>query len=610
MYAKYNSRDAKYKKPFGAVKNDEPVSLSVYVEDGTYINWIKLLIINAHEDFSQEVYFSYNCFDDNFHRFDCQFAIEKPDVYYYTFEFDTEYGKFHCENSGGELRIGEELQKWQLTVYDKNFLTPDWVKGGIMYQIFPDRFKKSEKFELLQAKGERLIHENWEDIPDFIYNNPNYQGNDYFLGNLDGIIEQLDYLKSLNVDIIYLNPVFESQENHRYSTGDYTKIDPYLGDNAIFKKLIKECEKKGIKIILDGVFSHTGIDSVYFNKYGHYDTVGAYNSKESPYYEWYKFYSHPDGYESWWGFRNLPCVNEEHPEFMEYILDKNSGILKMWQDMGVFGWRLDVCDELPDIFIDKLRDCIKSTNPDAFIVGEVWEDATTKESYGIKRKYLLGEQLDSVMNYPFRTAIIEFVKNGGAAVFIDEIMTILENYPKPIIDVLMNIIGTHDTTRIITEFGVEHTVEGCNQGSYRMNDYEYQLGKSRMKMAAFLQFVLPGIPCVYYGDEAGLQGFSDPYCRMGYPYGKEDKEILEFYIFLSGFRKQYKEEFLKDLVLMAVDNGFFAFSRGNLVFAVNNSDYEYKYYTDTEKELLNYNDISYGNSEISLPPKSFGVFEI
>ncbi len=601
----FHSGDLACKTPFGAVKTEETVQFKIYVYNDVYVERIFLVTGEG-----AQYPFSYAGCENNYSKYRLEVSFSEPGVQYYCFLLETEHGVFYGKNRDGVLEIDESLPWWQLTVYDRNFTVPEWAKGKIMYQIFPDRFAKSADASYPPVKNQRKLHDDWNAIPDFIYQEKPYLANDYLGGNLRGITENLDYLKKLGVEILYLNPIFESGENHRYSTADYKKIDPYLGDDADFDALIAACNKRKIRVILDGVFSHTGADSRYFNKYGHYDSVGAYQSEQSPYYPWYSFQKHPDSYECWWGFRNLPNVREDNEVYLDYITNPEHGVLKYWQDRGVAGWRLDVADELPDVFIDRLRQCVKTVNPDALIIGEVWEDASNKESYGVKRRYLLGKQLDSVMNYPFRTAIIEYVKTNHCGDFVRSVMQILENYPEEVLLVLMNSLGTHDTRRILTEFGVEREIAPEQQGVYRMSEKEYSRGKECLKLAVVLQFTLPGIPSIYYGDEVGLQGFADPYCRMGYPWGKEDTDILGFYHKITAFHKKYHKDLLSRMTSVSEMDGLIYYQRGNLEVYVNAGD-EAVFYKDCVKGTLVFSDKAIAHNEYGMimSPKSFAIFK-
>ncbi len=564
----YNARCEEYKFPFGGVSSETEITFKIKVSCEISHDSVFFIYRADNSDNSNYIYMDKTESYDDYFTYSCKVSFDLPGLYFYRFEIKNNDEIKFIGKKDNMAVIEDWLPEWQLTVFDKSFATPEWPKGALMYQIFPDRFKRSEKFAPLTAKNERKIHKSWNEIPEFIYDTPDYKANDYFLGNIDGITERLDYIKDLGISIIYLNPVFESPEYHRYSTGDYFNIDPYLGTNEDFKRLCKEAEKKGIKIILDGVFSHTGADSIYFNKYGHYNSLGAAQSESSPYFNWFSFINYPDKYECWWGFENLPNVNENHPDYTNYITGEN-GVIDYWQNMGVSGWRLDVADELPDEFIEALYKRAKKNDKDAFIIGEVWEDATNKFAYGIRRKYLLGGQMDSVMNYPFRKAILDFVKNGNSVLFENRIYEILENYPPQVVNCLMNSISTHDTERAITFFGVENEICAENYGNYILSEAEYERGKRGLLLATFLQYTLPGIPSVYYGDEVGLDGFKDPYCRKTYPYGKEDLEILEFYKKLGKLRNEYREDFCFEFHTLVNDNGFLVFERGKLLCLIN-----------------------------------------
>ncbi len=564
----YDSKNEICKKPFGAVKTDEAVRFSLYVS-GDDLPKGAAFIYRADAS-PDSIYIPMTRTEEREGGavFTAEVSFPCADLYFYRFELQRREDVFFVGLSGGVAAIGDWLGEWQLTVYDAGFRTPHWARGGILYQIFPDRFRKSDDFSPLPSKNERKMHDDWYDIPEFIYDTPDYRANDYFGGNILGIIGKIPYLQTLGVTAIYLNPVFESPEYHRYSTGDYKNIDPYFGTNEQFEALCTACRKAGIRVVLDGVFSHTGADSVYFNKYGHYESVGAANSKDSPYYNWYSFIKYPETYESWWGFENLPNVRETRPDYMEFITGEG-GVLSFWQEKGAGGWRLDVADELPDAFLDSLYARVKKEDPEALVIGEVWEDATNKFAYGIRRRYLLGRQMDSVMNYPWRTAILEFVKDGDAALFESRLLSILENYPEPALHTLMNSLSTHDTVRAITFFGVEHDVPDEEKGNYKMTEEEYQNGREKLMRAAFLQFTLPGIPCIYYGDEVGLSGFRDPYCRMAYPWGREDAALFTFFKSLAAVRSAHREDFSSPFKPYAREDGLYAFLRGGLLCAIN-----------------------------------------
>ncbi len=462
-------------------------------------------------------------------------------LYFYHFTYETPFGRGNIFlHSAGCGEISPDGKEWQLTVYDKNYKTPDWIKGGIMYQIFPDRFYKG-KGNIKNIPEDRIIHQSTTDTP---FWKPDEQGkilnNDYYGGNLKGIEEKLPYIASLGVNVIYLNPIFEAHSNHRYNTANYSKIDSLLGDEKDFKSLCKKADEYGIKIILDGVFSHTGSDSIYFNRENRYNSIGAYNSDESPYKDWFTFEDNGK-YKSWWGIDTLPETNEDNDGFIKYIAGKN-GIAEKWLKCGAYGYRLDVADELPDKFLDEFCKSVKSLNNDYIVIGEVWEDATNKISHGGRRKYLLGEQLDSVMNYPFASAILTFMRYGVAENFMESVVTICENYPKTALDCLMNHIGTHDTARILTSLiydSIEHKPRNI-QVDCRLTDEEYQKATTLLKCATVLQYTLPGFPSIYYGDEAGVQGGGDPFNRSFFPWGYEDSDITEWYRKLGLVRNSLK----------------------------------------------------------------------
>lgn len=536
-FVPFNSRDTRHKSIFGSTAAGENLRFSVLMPRSICCSKVTLVVHDDRGNYTYTDLFWCGMNGESEEWWGVDYTFLNSGLYFYHFNYETPFGTNHIYlHSAGMGHFSSDGKEWQQTVYAGDLSTPEWVKGGIMYQIFPDRFYFSGK-KKPNVPADRIIHESISDTPVW---KPDENGkilnNDYFQGDLKGIKEKLPYIAYLGTTILYLNPVFEAHSNHRYNTADYLKIDPLLGDENDFTDLCKEAEKYGIKIILDGVFSHTGSDSIYFNRENRYDSVGAYNSESSEYSPWFSF--NADGtYKSWWGIDTLPETNEENDNFINFITGEN-GVTEKWLKLGASGFRLDVADELPDKFIDALYSSVKACNNEYFIIGEVWEDASNKFSHGGRRRYLLGNQLDSVMNYPFAKAILDFMRFGVAESFMEAVVTICENYPKPVLDCLMNHIGTHDTARILTRlinFALEHKPREIQAG-YKLSENEYNHAKALLKTATVLQYTLPGFPSVYYGDEAGLEGGSDPFNRAFYPWGNEDKALIAWYKKLGEIR--------------------------------------------------------------------------
>lgn len=589
MYIPYNSRLEYHKSIFGAVKTDQTVTFRIILPRDFCCHAAKLVIKKAEADEYGYINMQWDCMEgvgEEWWKVD--FTAEKAALYKYHFEYDTSWGTSRIYHAGNGLAaIKGDGEDWQLTVYDKDFHTPEWLRGGIIYQIFPDRFASSGT-KKQNVPSDRVLRTDRDGDPYWI---PTAEGkvlnNDYFGGDLNGIEQKLGYLKSLGVTCIYLNPIFEAQSNHRYDTANYEKIDSMLGTEKDFKSLCESAKKLGIRIMLDGVFSHTGDDSRYFNRYSRYDSLGAYQSKESPYYGWYKFNKWPDDYESWWGIEILPEVNEDNSDFIEYITGKN-GIARKWLKLGASGWRLDVADELPNEFLDEFRKAVKEEKADGLVLGEVWEDASNKSSYGKLRRYLLGKQLDSVMNYPFAGAVIDFIRDANAELFASRVMSIVENYPKEVLDVLMNHLSTHDTMRAITALAGENCAYRDRkwQSTHSLDEREYHYGMKLLMAASAMQFALPGVPTIYYGDEAGMQGYKDPFNRRCYPWGKENGELVEWYKKLGKIRNE--NSVFKDgrFEILSAVAGCVAFSRKNddeAILVISNSNpHPITYYVKSE----------------------------
>jgi len=458
-----------------------------------------------------------------------------------------------------------ELGEYQLTVYDGTDAIPDWFGQGMSYQIFPDRFHRTQVPNPEGMVGGRWVHQSWQEDPAW---RPDERGEvrnrDFFGGNLAGVTEKLDYLASLGVETLYFCPIFEAPENHRYGTADYEKIDPMLGTLEDFKDLCAQAKKRGMHVLLDGVFNHQGFVSKYFNGDGFYPTLGAHQSTDSPYYPWYHFTQWPDQYDAWWGIYSLPAVNESCPGYVDYIISRPDSIIRRYLEAGADGWRLDVADELPDDFIRQLHDAVRQTKPQAVVIGEVWEDGTTKIAYDVRRRHLLGHHLDGLMNYPFRNAAIDYLLYQNAENFQNVMETLRENYPRAAYYSSMNSLGTHDTLRILTLLGVgsargEWSKE--QRAAYRMTEEEYRLGAARLKLGFQILFAFPGSPTVYYGDEAGMEGFEDPFNRQTYPWGFEDGHLVEYVAQLGKARKTWQALRRGEIAYLQAKGPLLAFTR-------------------------------------------------
>ena len=424
-----------------------------------------------------------------------------------------------------------EPPSFQITVYDPSFETPSWMRDSVMMQIMVDRFAIG-KSGVLPPKGRgAFLHKYWNEPPVLCDDNGDCEAVDFFGGNLEGITDKLPFLSDLGIGALYLNPIFQARSNHKYDTGDYRRVDPSFGTEADLSRLFSEAEKYGIHVVLDGVFSHTGADSLYFNKYKTYASKGAYSHfQDSPYSSWYRFDGGRDDYDCWWGIDTLPNVNEMDPSFFSFIISGKDSVVSHYIKKGASGWRLDVADELPMEFIRALRSRVKSENRDACVIGEVWEDVTNKISYGRPRCYAVGDTLDSAMNYPLRDHIIRFMLGRESAYALEELINHQHlTLPGPMLCSMMNLLGSHDKPRIIDVLSGRQNLEPPREERRfePLSKEEYRLGSQRFVKAFELICHLPGMPCLYYGDDAGLTGMGDPFCRRTYPWGREDKALQE-----------------------------------------------------------------------------------
>ena len=465
---------------------------------------------------------------------------EEPGLLWYRFRVEDRCYGCQPDGLGGEGCFGEDPPSYQITCYRRDFTVPRWFGRRIAYQIFVDRFYNPLPQPLALPEGARF-HRDWSETPCWQgEGNAPYEPNDFFGGNLWGVIAKLPYLQSLGVGTLYLNPIFEARSNHKYDTGSYERVDRGFGGDEAFASLCQEAERRGIRVLLDGVFSHTGADSQYFNRQGRYDALGAYQSPQSPYYPWYTFTGYPDRYRCWWDVPTLPELNELEPTCLAYLATGPEAIAKRWLRRGAKGWRLDVADELPDEFLLALRRAVKEEDPEALLLGEVWEDASRKESYGHCRPFLWGEALDSVMNYPLRRALLDYLLlRNGPAETVRRIRALQEHYPPQAFYSLLNLMGSHDRPRALTALAGAPEPDGLTReqmAAVRPGPGELAMAKQRLKLLSLALYALPGAPCIYYGDEAGMEGMGDPFCRGAYPWGREDGELVAWFRGLGALR--------------------------------------------------------------------------
>ena len=526
------------KYPFGAVPLGAPVTLHVRPEGREGFVRCALLLRAEFAGEEREWELQAEGWDGERQRFSLTFpAPETPELCWYAFRLTRADGSVRYLDASGWA--DQPQHRWQMTVYDAASPTPGWFGEGLTYQIFPDRFCRSHLPDMAEMPAGRRLHENWEDVPDYLPDGDGEYCRDFFGGDLAGIRGKLPYLRELGVETLYLCPIFEASSNHRYNTGDYRRIDPMLGTEEDFRALCQEAHDLGIRVILDGVFNHNGRDSRYFNADGRYDTVGAAQSQDSPYYPWFHFHPWPTDYDAWWGIRDLPAVNEDAPSYRDFIFGGEDSVIRHWLRAGADGWRLDVADELPDDFIAGIRQAMDETKPGCLLLGEVWEDGSNKIAYSQRRRYLLGGETHCLMNYPFRTAALCYLRGGDAAEFRESMETIRENYPAPAFLSAMNFLGTHDTPRVLSLLGEgQAPAEKAERAVYRLDPEEERLGKERWKLASALLYAFPGSPMLFYGDEVGLQGLEDPFCRGGYPWGREDGDLLAWFRLLGRVRKR------------------------------------------------------------------------
>ena len=417
----------------------------------------------------------FNCFNSNNHySFKLNHKENKEGSI--IFENDIElpdsalYNTFiNCKVDGEDFYLDKDnnlkksIDKIDMKKISVNFNVPDWCKNAMIYHIFVDRFYRSDTDKLI-PKSRKSIHIDLTEEPLIGPDSNGIWTNDFYGGDLKGITEKLDYIKSLGVSIIYLSPIVESQSNHRYDTADYLKVDPYAGSMEDLKLLCDKAHELGIKIILDAVFNHTGNDSIYFNEYNSYDSIGAFHNRDSYYSKFYQ--KENNNFKYWWGFKNLPECDCNSKEWQEFICG-NNGVIDNWFKMGIDGLRLDVADELSDHFIKLIRKACNRNKSDSFIYGEVWEQPIYKN-----RNYIMsGHAMHSIMNYRGMDALIRYYNYADIDKLNNVISMILSEYPKETRDSLMNSLSTHDISRIITILGCPNLFNQNSRWAWDLNSY-------------------------------------------------------------------------------------------------------------------------------------------
>ncbi|MCA1020660.1 glycoside hydrolase family 13 protein [Halobacillus litoralis] len=560
----HNSFEESYREPFGAAPKGSAVTLKLDVLNRHRVSHVILHYILDRTDHEKTKEMDVCSEEHQCTTYETTIKLpESPQLIWYFFEIISEdrtlfYGR-ERSNESGEGRVYDYIPpSWQITVYDPAYETPEWWKNATMYQIFPDRFYTAGDIDMKKAPETSLVHAHWENDPVYIRNE---RGEvirwDFFGGNLQGITEKLDYLETLGITVLYLNPIFEAESNHRYDTGDYHKIDELLGTKEDFETLIEEAGKRGMEVMLDGVFSHTGSNSIYFNREGKYDSLGAYQSKNSPYYSWYTFHNYPDEYDAWWGVGTLPTLRKENEDYQNFLIHDENSVIKTWQESGMKHWRLDVADELTDDLIRQIYTQLKKKDASSVLLGEVWEDASNKSAYGKRRDYFLGGVLDSVMNYPMRRILLDFVKGDMDAYTVHRrLMTLCEHYPKEYFYAVMNMLSSHDVERIYTMLA-----------DFLPDDFsdeqKEKLILKQIKALSLWIYAFPGVPSLYYGDEAGLTGGADPDNRKPYPWGREDQELLDWYTKIGKWRQEHDVLRTGHWKSFALDDDVIGFERWN-----------------------------------------------
>lgn len=427
---------------------------------------------------------------------------------------------------------GQTIRRFRQTVSVPGFTVPAWAGDAVYYYIFPERFRNGDKTNDPVAGVTRYhdksveFHANWLDKPHRARSGDGsdaIDNNDFFGGDLQGVIDKLDYIRDLGANTIYMTPLFKAASNHKYDTADYRSIDPHFGTNADFTRLSDEAARRGLRVIADASFNHSGADSLYFDRYANYPAGGAFRAERidtsSPYADWYLFDAAKtqasQRFKGWGGTPDLPELNKASRSYRQFAYGAPDSITRLWLQRGAAGWRMDVAPWVPDDFWREWRQAVKAEKNDALTIAETWFDSS---------KYLLGDTFDSTMNYIFRNAVLDYAAGAKAASVYPNIELMREAYPPQAFHALMNLLSTHDLARSL------HVLGDRPAAAAPADPQAASLARSRLRLALFFQMMFPGAPAVYYGDEVGVNGGDDPANRATYPWadlgGKPDLALL------------------------------------------------------------------------------------
>lgn len=566
LSTRYDSRSLEHKAPFGAITAGTSIAFNLDSLPG--IAKATLVIEKRRLEGNQEV-LEYNEIarvpmlanaQTNRTGWTANYRFDAPAIYGYWFDLEIAGKHYAYQNNtdavhwtrekgtsgigsiGPKPELHKGIRRFRQTVYAADFVVPDWAKDAVYYYIFPDRFRNGNRANDPKPGATRYqdkdveFHANWLDKPykpntgdgsDAIYNN------DFFGGDLAGIIEKLDYIAALGANTIYMTPIFAASSNHKYDTADYKTVDPSFGSNDDFTRLTAEAAKRGIRVVPDASLNHTGSDSIYFDRFGKYGGSGAFANARinaaSPYADWYTFdatKAEPDKqFRGWVGVLDLPELNKASTSYRQYAYGAADSVTRTWLNRGAAGWRMDVAPWVPDDFWREWRKAVKATKPDAVTIAETWFDSS---------KYFLGDTFDSTMNYIFRNSLLEYANGGSAKAFAAQLELMREAYPPQAFYALMNLLSTHDQARSLHVFG-------WNKDD--TDESAIARAKARLRMAVFFQMTFPGSPSVYYGDEVGVTGGDDPYNRATYPWadlgGKPDLALLDDFKALIALRNTH-----------------------------------------------------------------------